>query len=72
MNPKLVGCLVASMLLGACGAGLAIFFGWGVLVAFAIYSLSGAVSLVPFALLASHEQAPEPEARAAESAPVCA
>lgn len=46
MNPRLVACLIISALMGLTVASCAILSGWGALVAFGLYSLSGSVTLV--------------------------
>lgn len=53
VNPRLVVCLLSSMVLGICAAVLVVAAGWGILAAIAMYSLVGSVCLVGTALLGS-------------------
>ena len=46
MNPRLVACLIASILIGASAAGLVVALDWGWMAAFLAYSLCGSVALV--------------------------
>ncbi|TPE52753.1 hypothetical protein [Amaricoccus solimangrovi] len=51
MNPRLVGCMFASMLVGGACAGTAICAGWGLLAALGLYSGAGSATLVPLSFL---------------------
>lgn len=46
LNPRLVACMIVSALVGLSVASVAILSGWGTLVAFGLYSLSGSITLV--------------------------
>lgn len=52
MNPKLVHCLFASMLLGGACAGGVLVAGGGLLLGLLAYSATGSVALVPIAVWA--------------------
>lgn len=56
MNPRLVGCLGASMLMGGAFAAAALYSGGGILMAILAYVLIGSFSLVFFALWAFQER----------------
>lgn len=63
MNPKIVGCLFASVAVGGICAGAAVAGGLGILPGLAIYSLVGSGTLVSGAILASREpRDPKPSA----------
>jgi hypothetical protein len=60
VNPGLVACLIASILVGAAAAGLMLTAGWGWLAALAGYSFSGSVALVAATLAARPGERPVP------------
>ena len=46
MNPRIVGCLFLSILVALLAAGAAVAAGWGFLLALAVYSAAGSITLV--------------------------
>jgi hypothetical protein len=58
VNPRLVACLIASILVGASAAGLAVALGWGWLPAFLAYSLCGSMALVAATAIVLPGEAP--------------
>ena len=51
MQPRLLACLMGSMLVGAMAAGLALAAGWSWLAAVGIYGLGGSAVLVGLSLV---------------------
>jgi hypothetical protein len=60
VNPGLVACLIASILVGAAAAGLMLTAGWGWLAALVVYSFSGSLALVAATLAARPGERPVP------------
>jgi hypothetical protein len=60
VNPALVACLIASVLVGASAAGIVLAFGWGLLLAFLAYSLCGSGALVAITLIVLPGEARRP------------